>query len=179
MRRVVFLDVDGVLNSHIIAEEWFQRTNKGGYGGWFSEIDIPTKENVKWGHNNVDNLRDIVRATNCEIVISSDWRKSFTEEKFKEMFALYGWKDAPIIDRTSVLKNRALEINAWLSENPDVTDYVILDDNDHGFFPEQLRRFIHTNPECGLLHNDANIAVEILTGIYEKTRSDDKTPVRS
>jgi len=178
MRRVLFLDVDGVLNSHIIAEEWSQRPGHIGYGGWFDETDTATKENVKWGHINVENLREIVETTKCEIVISSAWRKSFSMEKMKEMFAVYGWEDVPIIDKTSVLKDRGLEIDAWLAENPDVTNYVILDDIDQ-FTVEQQKNFIHTNPECGLLHEDVNKAIEILTGIYETDRVDNKTPVRS
>ena len=160
-RRIIFLDIDGVLNSHIIAEEWFRLTGKVGYGGWFNEEDIVIeKSDVKWGHLNVSNLREIVEATDAKIVISSDWRRSFSVEKFKQMFELYGWK-APVIDKTTVLKSRGLEIAAWLAANSDVENYVIIDDNDQ-FLPDQLDRFVHTNPECGLSWNDTQKAILIL-----------------
>jgi hypothetical protein len=117
LKRIIFLDIDGVLNSHIIAEEWYRRTKKGGYGGWFKEEDVITEDDVKWGYKNVDKLRDIVNKTKAEIVISSDWRKGFSVKKFKEMFEIYGWEDAPVIDRTSVRykNNRGLEVNEWLA----------------------------------------------------------------
>lgn len=161
MRRIIFLDVDGVLNSHIIASEWTHMTGQGGYGGWFKEDEKATKENVKWGHVNVENLREIVKVANAEIVISSDWRKHFSVSKFKEMFNLYGWK-APIIDLTPVTSNRGLEVNQWLSRNLDVTSYVIIDDNDW-FLPEQKPHFVNTDPEVGLTYRDTVKAIEILT----------------
>ena len=161
MKRIIFLDVDGVLNSHIVAEEWHQRTNTGGYGGWFDEKEVATKENVKWGHVNVHNLREIIRATNAEIVISSDWRKNFSIDKFKEMFKLYGW-NAPVIDRTPAgYSSRGLEVNTWLKDNPDIDSFVIIDDTDM-FLAEQKPKFVNTDPEVGLTWKDANKAIEIL-----------------
>lgn len=161
-RRLIFLDIDGVLNSQMIADEWYARDKKGGYGGWFKEEDKITKEDLKWGHTNLQNLRELVEVTDAEIVISSDWRKNFSVEKFKEMFALYGWKNPPIIGKTEILNNRGLEVYKWLSDDDDVYEYVILDDNDW-FLPDQLHNFVHTNPECGLTWNDVQDAIQILT----------------
>lgn len=54
--KVIFLDIDGVLNS--------EKTCNGGYGGWFKEEDVCTDENIKWGVNLFANLKRIVEETN-------------------------------------------------------------------------------------------------------------------
>lgn len=175
MRKIIFLDIDGVLNNEIVAQEWLAKEGSGGgYGGFFEEEEEATKENVKWSHKNIDNLREIVQATNASIVISSDWRKHFSVKKFKEMFSLYGWKNAPIIDKTTVMHSsnpgygklikydvRGREIEQWLSENKDVTSYVIIDDL-RQFLDKQERNFVNTNGEVGLTYKDCVKAIEIL-----------------
>lgn len=163
MRKIIFLDIDGVLNSHIIASEWKARNSKnGGYGGWFKEGDPLSKEVIKWGHKNLENLQEIVDQTNAKIVISSTWRIHFSIETFKEMFTIYGWKDAPIIDRTpGGYKTRGLEINRWLKDHPEVESYVIIDDFDE-FMISQKKNFVNTDPEIGLTYKDAINAINIL-----------------
>ena len=69
--KVIFLDIDGVLNSTQTAEDWHLKTGKGGYGGFFEETDIVTDDNVRWGQSLVDNLKKIVDATGARIVIFS------------------------------------------------------------------------------------------------------------
>ena len=157
--RVIFLDVDGVLNSQQLAD-------KIGYGGHYDENVPATEKNTLWGQDMVNNLKRIVETTESQIVMSSTWRIYFSTKKFKEMFAVYGWEDAPIIDRTpGGYANRGMEINRWLADQQErnivVENYVILDDFPD-FLPEQDSHFVETNPEIGLTDDDAHRAITIL-----------------
>lgn len=153
--KVIFLDIDGVLNSEELAKEI-------GWGGHFTEDEEATHANIKWQQKSVDELRSIVETTGAQIVVSSTWRRYFSVGKFEEMFAVYGWKDAPIIDKTPTgnYANRGMEINKWLSDNK-VDSYVILDDFPD-FLPEQNSHFVETNFEVGLTEDDADRAITIL-----------------
>lgn len=150
--KVIFLDVDGVLNSE-----------ETGFGGFFTEDDIATKENVKWGQGLVDRIRQIVEATNASIVISSTWRRHFSIGKFKDIFLLYGW-DAPVVDMTPKLnQGRGVEVNAWLNKNR-IESYVIIDDVDQ-FLIDQKPRFVQTSIMTGITEADTKRAINILNKI--------------
>lgn len=167
INKYIFLDIDGVLNSYEVCElnkEKFGISN--GFGGWFREEDIPTLENVLWGEDLVQNLKFIVDATNAKIVISSTWRNHFSVEKFKEMFALYGYNHCPIIGLTENSGTRGKEIQDYLDylivKDSDVNiNYVILDDNDQ-FLAHQKDNFVHTSMMVGLTRQDAMKAIKIL-----------------
>lgn len=162
MKKIVFLDIDGVLNSEWSASNYTKQTGKNGYGGWFHEEDQATKENVLFCETAFANLKKIVEATGAEIVISSTWRKFFSVEKFKEMFALYGWIDAPIVGKTKSMSGswRGVEVARYL-ESESSTNYVILDDDDQ-FMKDQLGVFVQTDPAAGLTIEDADKAIKIL-----------------
>lgn len=170
MKKYIFLDIDGVLNSYEVCElnkDKFAIQN--GFGGFFTEEETPTLENVLWGENLVQNLKFIVDATDAKIIISSTWRLHFSVEKFKEMFALYGYNHCPIIDLTptnlpqkklSLPVTRGDEIEKWLEDKKDY-NYCIIDDNDQ-FLNYQKPYFIYTNMMKGLTKQDAMKAIKIL-----------------
>lgn len=160
--KVIFLDIDGVLNSEITCQYWYNLTKGNGCGGFFDEEDPATKENVKWGEDLVENLKYIVEKTNAEIVISSTWRNFFSLDKFKEMFATYNWSNAPIIDKTpgSISRVRGKEVLAWLNKNK-VDKYVILDD-DSDFLSTQQEYLVNTSFAKGLTKEKADEAIKIL-----------------
>jgi hypothetical protein len=160
--KVIFLDVDGVLNSEETCEHWHEITQGGnGFGGFFREEDAITISDTKWGESLVGRVRKIVEATGANIVISSTWRRHFSIEKFKEMFKLYGW-DVPVIGMTPKLSGgRGVEINAWLKNNP-VESYVIIDDVDQ-FLIEQRPYYVETNMMVGITEDDVTKAINILS----------------
>lgn len=150
MKKVIFLDVDGVLNS-----------DETGFGGFFGIEKVLVKDDVKWGDVLVDRIRTIVKETGANIVISSTWRRHFDIPKFGEMFGLYDWPDVPIIDMTPKLhQGRGVEVNAWLQKNP-VDRYVIIDDVDQ-FLPDQKEFFIQTSIMTGITQEDTIQAIKIL-----------------
>ena len=72
--KVIFLDIDGVLNT----------------GWWYTQMDRNTPKD-KYGYafdpNSVANLKKIIDETGADIVISSSW-KSFGLSELEEM-----WQD--------------------------------------------------------------------------------------
>jgi len=172
-RRVIFLDIDGVLNSAQTCTRWEAITGVWECGGYFHERDLCRDDNVMWGPDLVQHLKRMVEETNACIVISSTWREFFSVEKFVEMFAVYGWHQAPVIDKTpsSDFTLRGQEINAWLYDNP-VAGYVIIDDTD-SFLEEQSPYFVQTDPEVGLSATDVDKAIAILKG-FKKIKASDK-----
>lgn len=122
MKKVIFLDIDGVLN--VYCESYDK------YGCTF--------------HTHLeDNLHDLIEATGAEIVISSTWRYSGLRV-MQDM-----WRDrglaGNIIDITPILDDgtRGDEIDCWLRENQ-VDNYVIIDDDDD-MLPEQMDHFVKTS----------------------------------
>ena len=120
---VVFLDIDGVLNSYA-SEIRAKRLNLG-EGAGFTDISVMHERNIcpiNWS-----NFLFILENTSVQVVLSSSWRKMFSFVEIKELFAKLGMDPQRLIDYTPQAKIRHDEIGAWLDENPDVK-YKILDD---------------------------------------------------
>lgn len=160
--KIIFLDIDGVLNSEETALAWNKITPGQGYGGHFPETKEISVNDVKWGETLFKNLRKIVEDTGAKIVISSTWRLHFSLAKFKEMFALYGWQDPPIIDATNNWGHiRGDQIQAWLDNHEDITHYVILDDASD-MLPSQNQFLVQTDYRTGLQIEQEERAIQLL-----------------
>lgn len=156
--KVLFLDIDGVLNS-------LESTMMAG----------PRKRLVG---DHVDPM--LIRRLNkiCEevpdlkIVISSSWRKIYSIEEILEVFLKAGFNvKTEIIDRTpghveGTDGKRGHEIEAWYKAHPEVTNYVILDD-DSDMLRNQRRHFVNTSWVCGLTFADVYRCVKILNPLSE------------
>lgn len=133
MSRILFLDIDGVLNS--------VKTSVA-FGRW--PHDITPKELSLFDTAAIALLQRLCDSAGIQIVLSSAWRLSHDFKAVGEAFGL------PIIDRTPALPGpRGEEIAAWLAAHPEVTDYAIVDD-DPDMLPGQLHRFVHTDGYEGL-----------------------------
>ena len=164
-RKIIFLDIDGVLNSsdfddHCRKEYW---------------LDPPTEEILD--AEAIMTLRYIVDQTGAEVVMSSSWRE-YPEAKWKAIMLLdlYG---VQVVDSTPILPGprqwdyRNNEIKAWLDQHPEVTNYLILDDLPMTY-AEQARHQVLTTMQKGLLREHADKAIQILN---EGDEGDEK-PVR-
>jgi hypothetical protein len=143
--KVLFLDHDGVI---CLSSEWGGRYKKKGF-----DSNPETPMDIRMDNFNekaVKVLKEIIEKTDCELVISSDWKRHGTLEQLKEMFITRGIK--PPIDITpfytklaveqKLPKNlvipyfdnlafeRHIEIEHWLKEHPEVTHWVAVDDLD-------------------------------------------------
>ncbi len=142
-KRVVFLDVDGVLNNYTTR----QVLPAGGIG-----ID-PV---------NVTNLNELIDRVNVDIVLSSTWRLSYSLSSFNRLLERMGFK-GQVWERTIEIMaayNRGEEIQEWLDRHPEVTQFVILDDdNDMAHLIDHL---VQTDAKVGLTMEDVEKALLLL-----------------
>lgn len=112
--KVLFLDIDGVINSH----EWCELNPFClGWEGWKRQID-PALLSL---------LNQIVEATGASVVLSSTWRFSWTAESITELFRECGGT-FPVDDVTPpTIRGRADAIYAWLDGKE--VEWLALDDN--------------------------------------------------
>lgn len=160
MRKIIFLDIDGVLNP----KWWDSDKQSDNYGCLFDAKAVA-------------NLSKIVEETEAEIVISSSWKDMGLVE-LQNM-----WRDrnlpGKIVDITpdymsdelllkedssnmDYLYERGSEIQGWLLlHGDDIRRYVIIDDMDD-ILPEQLSYFVQTDPEMGITNDDVKKVVRLL-----------------
>lgn len=122
--NIIFLDVDGVLNSM----------------PYFKSLDIGNKQ---IGYNDISDfhlqmLAKIYHTCNAKIVLSSTWRE-LDDESDRNVYSMYKYLesslakyDMKIISKTPVIQmNRPFEIVTWLSNREDKSNikFVSLDDD--------------------------------------------------
>ena len=164
MRKIIFLDIDGVLNT----KEWHSRMTK----------DAPKDEyGYAFDPVTVKNLAHIIDKTGADIVISSSW-KFYGVAKLRKMWEIRNLPGT-ILDITpntisdEMLLNanldemelgvcRGNEIKEWLSRHKgEVSNYVIIDDFDD-MLPEQEDHVVLTDTLIGITEFDAEKAIAIL-----------------
>lgn len=145
--KIIFLDVDGVLNN-------IHTMTRTASGCCFVE-----KECLKM-------VRHIVLETGAKVVLSSDWRYDRDDPKYNQDFLelkdIMEKYNIPIFDYTPIInwELRGVEIAVWLGLHPKVDSFVILDDrNDMSPYKEQ---FIKTNFDTSLTDELTEKAIRIL-----------------
>lgn len=168
--KLLFLDIDGVLNSL----EWCQAGNR--FGCPPGKKERCTKERLRWCPDMVKRLRRVIEATGAHIVISSSWRgygKGATR-KWRAMFSVYGWRNAPVIGETPdlairmpsgvyVSPKRGEEIAAWIGAYPHVVERFVCVDDDADFLPGQP--LVRTSMHRGLTNADADECIRLLSRV--------------
>ena len=140
--KIIFLDVDGVLNS---AQDGFS-------------TDLETDKHLKL-------LEQLVKETNADIVLSSSWRISFGRSFSLSNTLISRLKEhgLSILDVTSEREDgdRGLEIKEWLNEHP-TKNILILDDEGFDIINIFPNNFVKTNNEIGLQEEDVKKGIKIL-----------------
>lgn len=127
--KVLFLDIDGVLNSASTMKHGVHLCNK-----------------------RIVMLSRLCKELDLKVVISSSWREIYDLRELKELLHRTGFGGIPrVIDVTGndTRGNRGTEIKAWLDAHPEVVQYAIIDD-DRDMLPEQLPYFVKTSWKTGL-----------------------------
>lgn len=117
--KVVFLDIDGVLNHH----QWLENLSpvlEMSNDQWWVEMIDPSL---------VVHLNSLLHQTGAKVVVSSTWRRHFNPEGMQRILTQVGFK-GEVIDCTTkdTMECRGLQISKWVQEHPEVTSFVILDD---------------------------------------------------
>jgi len=149
MRRVIFLDVDGVLNT---------------YG-------TPSSSLANWKYIEEDltkNLESIIKKTNADIVISSSWCEEAIE-LLKTVNFKYVDKVIGVTPRQR--RWRGEQIMHWIEENVDMNNivFVVIDDENYDICGEACSvipesRFVQTDFKEGLTEEKAEEVIKKLTG---------------
>jgi len=163
MDKIIFLDIDGVLN--VIPQGHDE------YGAIFHP-------------HFVDNLRYIIEHTGAKLVISSTWRMSGLKI-MREMWEKRGLPGeviditptaVDVVDRGTVdyydLVDRGYEIQQWLDDHKGQWAVYCIIDDDNDMMPEQMENFVRTSnnqdhPDCidigyGLTRKCSEKVIEIL-----------------
>ena len=140
MRRVVFLDIDGVVAP---IRRWDR----------YGDLDPAC----------IQVLNEIVARGGADVVVSSTWRYGKSVAELQEMLAAAGFTGC-VLDKTPTGApgaDRGDEIAAWLAEHA-VAGYVIIDD--HGDMGQLRPQLLQTHPAQGLQPADAPRAIALLMG---------------
>ena len=173
--KVLFLDIDGVLNS----ENWFGYRLYCIKNNMFNEVMnfVNTNdERIKHKLSMIDdraiaNLNRIIEETGCKVVLSSSWRSCVEAENTLTEYILklkgfkYEFYDVtPRLWFKDFSIRRGEEIQLWMdkeSEKHEIESFAILDD-DSDMLPEQMNNFIQIDGQVGLTDRDVFAAIEIL-----------------
>ena len=169
MNKVIFLDIDGVLNTERHHEYCYENgiDNSDEYGYLFDPIAVK-------------NLARIVDESGACIVISSSWKYS----GLSTLVDMWSDRSLPgrVIDITpdtesdefllnanledmELFSCRGYEIREWLTTHgKGVDSYAILDDEQE-MLPEQQGHFVQTNPAVGITEEDAEKVIGILSKV--------------
>lgn len=158
--KIIFLDVDGVLNSKRKLIEVYNKTNKA-HSGYSYPFD----------DNCLKNLKLLIEFTNASIVITSTWKN--TKEGLNillDILSKYNL-DKNIVGYTKNLNsNRELEIISYLNDLNEELDFIILDDDSN--FEKLLPYLIKTNNEVGLIYDNVLESIELFNKLsLKRTRN--------
>ena len=120
--KALFLDFDGVLNSHRYLYSNRRPAN----------MEFKGNEHLMLDPEAVARVNRIIEATGAKVVISSSWRHAWPLERLREILAARAFV-GDVIDITpsgsSFGVRRGDEIAQWLDEHPGVTKFVAIDDD--------------------------------------------------
>ncbi len=163
MQKIIFLDIDGVLNSNC----WNENHQRE-----ISASTLLDEDKVKL-------LSEIITRTKACIVLHSGWRFWFDKnmqplrKESQHLAEIFKRNHISILDitpdfTTEEIKKtkkfslvKAKEILVWLHEHPEVEKWIVIDDlclHDDEIEKHQLK----TNQTIGLTQEDVELAIEML-----------------
>ena len=171
--RVIFLDIDGVLNSERYALKLEEKHRQLGH----------PEDSRACGcfkiHHQIDpdaiaRLNRLVAVTEAKIVISSTWRKLFDPPELRLVLEEHGLVaeiigqtpdghvEPQMLDVYGPLERiyRGYEIDFWLRHHPEVDRFVILDDGSD--MAMHKNRLVQTDSDDGLCDEHVHFAVHVL-----------------
>lgn len=161
--KVIFLDIDGVLNS---AQYRAEIANK--------RLTMPEIER-EIDRKPLSILKNIINETGARIVVTSSMRKTTQFKDFKEYVSHEGIRIHDVtLDFGDAGMHRGEEIREWIQKHEEeLEEYVILDDDTFKDFGEDLMAHL-VQPSMwttrGLEQTHANQAIKLLGKLKEPVR---------
>lgn len=163
MQKIIFLDIDGVLNSNL----------------WNKNHQREIRDGTLIDEDKVKLLNRIITRTEASIVLHSGWRFWFNKDiqplkkESQKLVEIFDRNQIIISDMTpdfstdEIRKSKrfslvkAKEILAFLHDHPEVKKWIVIDDlclhND-----EIEKHLLKTNQIIGLTQLDVDLAIEML-----------------
>jgi hypothetical protein len=157
MKRIIFLDIDGVLNS-----AQFRADNTNGEG--VAIVNGAFDATAHIDPQRVARLNRLIETTSAEVVLSSSWRKLFGLERTQSSLKAKGFAHQ-ITDCTLRLvgEARRVEIETYLAAIGASPRFVIFDDDAEEIGAGFGLSFIHVAD--GLEEEHVERACRILSGV--------------
>lgn len=154
MNRIIFLDIDGVLNSAkwMVSQSFDEKVYTSMFERHINDLDPAA----------VKMISDLAVETQSGIIVSSSWRILHPLHEIRDMLKACGMDERVLphgVTPRSRKSFRGDEVNEWLEQNPDVCIHVIFDD-DNDFHPNQP--LINTSWEVGVQPEHIERARKIL-----------------
>lgn len=151
MEKIIFLDIDGVLNNFV--DSW---PNQFGEGAQSTYVVDP-RCILAFYHL-------LAEVPEAKVVMSSTWA-SYPRQMAYLHLVMPGLKERLHPDWITPRKlssTRGQEIGMWLGDHPEVTHWVVLEDGRDAWLDLHKLNVIQTNTVTGLTTENAIKAVEIL-----------------
>lgn len=143
--KVLFLDIDGVLNSE----------------AWFSGPDNTPGQLGKLDPEACALLEQVIQRTGCKLVLSSSWRYSISPLAIESLLEERGTESACFLESTGPdLSTRDDEILLWTKTHP-VSEWAAIDDTSLPTIAK-LGRFVRTEFATGMTQEHVDALVRIL-----------------
>ena len=156
--KIIFLDVDGVLNNIDNIKKCYKKSiNK--------KETFYSGKNVPFDIKCLKNLAKIVKKTGAKIVLSSTWRIYKSHIYVLEArLAEYGLRIYDMTDNINMI--RGVEIKEWLKSHRDIENYVVIDDEEYNLsnFIDN-KHLVIVDSKYGLTFGDRIKAIEKLRGV--------------
>lgn len=168
--KIIFLDIDGVLTS---TKSLLMPDNVDVYKKVENEKNVNIKEvalKLEFDKMAIMLINRLAEYSGAKIVISSNWRRNIGVENTYNKLLEQGIKkenfheDYYTISKMS--SEKIHEIGFWLSDHPEVKEYVILDDHDISYNYEGMQ--VLTSFDEGFSVYDYRIALGYLKGKEDK-----------
>lgn len=160
--KIIFLDIDGVLNSDI----WYKNQKSGTKNSNGLKFHLDPHA--------IKLLNKIVTQTKSKVVLSSTWRNHYPLKEIERIFQNLGFIGEIISKTPNLVREnenfvRGNEILKWCKENESLIncrfynfkDYVILDDK-NDMLLWQKNNFVQMDRYCGLTPSKASEIIKIL-----------------
>jgi hypothetical protein len=148
MDKIIFLDVDGVLNYQYCPDRITRENGKLSKLMGLSSLHIYT-------------LNKILKATNANIVLSSTWRKHEFTFNYLVKAGIHEWSTR-YLGKTASIGERGDEILKWIADNKFTGKYAVLDDVRCNGIP--AANMFNINSDTGLTEQNAVDIINFLNG---------------
>ncbi len=149
----IFLDIDGVLNNKA---DWSR----------------PYTFN-KYNLNTFDNLLRVLNkqlGRNIHIILTSSWKNSINDKKlFLPLNIILSSYNAIIFEKTDNTegKSRQEEIEHYLKQHPEISEYLILDDDEKLYYNISNKHIFLTDYKAGLTADNVKKIIKFVKkGVY-------------